>query len=64
MQQQRLSVPMPMLVQTKEISTVSDYLPKKSMVGQELTSSLEEEEALNKLKREYFQDQYLYADRI
>lgn len=64
MQQQSLSVPMLTLLQTQEISTVSDDLPKNSMVGEELTSNLEEEEALEQLKREYFQDQYLYADKI
>ena len=63
MQQQSLSVPMLTLLQTQEISTVNDYLPNNSMVGEELTSSLEEE-ALEQLKREYFQDQYLYADKI
>lgn len=63
MQQQSLSVSMLTLAQTKEISTVSESLPKILMVGEELTPSLEEE-ALDQLKREYFQDQYLYADRI
>jgi hypothetical protein len=64
MQQQSLSVPIPTLVQTQGISTVSAYLLKNSMAGQELTLDLVEEETHYQVKREYFQDQYLYADKI
>jgi len=64
MQQQSLSVPMLTLAQTKQISTVSEYLPKNSMVKEELTLDLVEEETHYHLKCEYFHDQYLYVDRI
>ena len=69
MQSQSLSVPTLALAQRKEISAkYPEQLPQNCLGESELTSiefaALAEEEIRWQLQREYFQDQYLYADKI
>ena len=68
MQQQSLSVPTLALVQRKEISAkCPEQLPQNYLGESELTLiefAVLVEEIHWQLKCEYFQDQYLYADRI
>ena len=67
--QQSLSIPKLALAQTKELSTKGPgQLPQNYPGESELTSlefaALAEEEIHWQLQREYYHDQYLYADKL